>query len=105
MTLLKVQADLNAGDEFTALGTNVQAEAGTDGPFVVNEFNLSIRGTWVGTITLQRSFDLGANWEDIRTFTSNFEGRDCELELKVKYRAGFKTGDFTSGIATVRISQ
>lgn len=72
---------------------------------VTGLFNLSITGIWVGTITIQRSFDSGTVWKDVNTFTANTEAMDIEPEGVVVWRAGFKTGQYTSGTANVRISQ
>ena len=67
-------------------------------------FNVSISGTWAGTITLQRSFD-GQNWYDVWQFTANDQKVGDDPEENIHYRLGFKTGDYTSGSALVRISQ
>ena len=67
--------------------------------------NLSISGTWVATVTLQRSFDGGTTWVDVETFGSNYEARIWEPEDGVIYRIGVKTGDFTSGTVKVRLSK
>lgn len=65
-------------------------------------FNLSIWGTFVATVTLQRSFDNGQTWLDVATYTAPKEdtGMDPEGNL---LRVGVKTGDFTSGTVNVRI--
>ena len=67
--------------------------------------NLSITGTWEGTVTLQRSFDEGENWYDVDEFTSNIQTSLVDYELGVRYRAGIKTSDYTSGTASVRLSK
>ena len=69
-------------------------------------FNLSISGTWVGTITVQRSFDLGSTWLDVDTFTVNTEeyGLEPEHTNPVYYRIGAKANAFTSGSANLRLS-
>lgn len=74
----------------------------TDKIQVVGHFNLSISGTWAATVTVQRSWD-GTNWFDVDTFTSNYEGVGFDAE-EVWYRAGVKTGEFTSGTVVLRIS-
>jgi hypothetical protein len=66
--------------------------------------SLSISGTWVATVTLQRSFD-GTNWFDIDSWTSNIETFFTEPSAEVQTRLGVKTGDFTSGTVAVRLSQ
>lgn len=75
----------------------------TDKQQVIGHFNLSISGTWAATVTVQRSWD-GSNWFDVDTFTSNYEGVGFDAE-EVYYRAGVKTGDFTSGTVVLRISE
>jgi len=81
------------------------ANTWTDPVPILGPFNLSLSGTWAGTITLQRTFDGGTTWRDVATYTANIEDAGHEPELGVLYRAGFKTGEYTSGTAIVRISQ
>lgn len=66
--------------------------------------NVSISGTWSGTVTLQRSFDSGSTWVDVETFTANDEGYLYDKERGILYRIGIKTGEYTSGTAVVRLS-
>ena len=68
-------------------------------------FNLSITGTWVGTVTVQRSFDGGTNWVDVENYTSNVQDVGYEAEENIFYRVGIKTGNYTSGTAVCRIGQ
>ncbi len=68
-------------------------------------YNLSLSGTWVATVHLQRSFDNGTNWMDIDSYTANTELVGHEPELGILYRAGVKTGNYTSGTVVIRISQ
>jgi len=69
-------------------------------------FNLSISGTWTGTVTLQRSFDKGTTWLDVGSYASNVESNaEFEAETGVYYRAGFKTSNYSNGTAVIRISQ
>lgn len=75
---------------------------------VTRNFSYQITGTFVGTITLERSFDEGANWEDsgisstIPVAPTIFnDGLDNQV---VRYRIGIKTGDYTSGTADVSLS-
>jgi hypothetical protein len=74
----------------------------TDKLQVVGHFNLSISGTWAATVTVQRSWN-GTDWFDVDTFTANYEGVGFDAE-EVFYRAGVKTGDFTSGTVVIRLS-
>lgn len=104
--LALVSADLDAQDLFTTDENNVtQTAAGTKGIRIKSFFNLSISGTWSGTLTIQRSFDNGVTWLDIRNYSTNVEDYDREIESGVIYRIGFKTGNYTSGTASVRISR
>lgn len=77
----------------------------TDAAEIVGYFNISISGTWDGTVTAQRSFDEGSTWFDVSTWTANTEEYGFEPERGVQYRAGIKTGQFGSGTVVVRISQ
>lgn len=67
-------------------------------------FPMRIRGTWVGTITLQRSDDDGVTYDDVETWSSNAVRIVTEPYAGgAHYRIGFKTGDYTSGTAEVRL--
>ena len=70
-------------------------------------FNLSISGTWAGTITVQRSWDSGDTWLDVDTFIANTEeyGLEPEWTHIVLYRIGAKTDALTSGSAILRLSK
>ncbi len=67
--------------------------------------NVSVSGTWAGTIVLQRSFNAGSTWVDVASYTANTEGVIESVEDKVRWRVGFKTGAYTSGTAVCRLSQ
>lgn len=66
---------------------------------------LTITGTWAGTVTLQRSFGVSGNWVDVATYTVNASTTlDDTLDNQiVYYRLGIKTGNYTSGTATVQL--
>lgn len=66
-------------------------------------FNLSIWGTFSASVVVQRSFD-GTTWLDVATFTSPTEEAGFE-PTGADYRAGVKTGAYSSGTVNVRISQ
>ncbi len=68
------------------------------------QYAMRIRGTWSGTITLQRSDDGGTNWDDIEQFSTN--QLRVVLEPSVSggtWRIGFKSGEHSSGTAEVRL--
>ena len=87
--MAKVTASLSAQNTFT------------DSIDLVGHFNLSISGTFVATVTVQRSFD-NTNWFDVDTFTSPTETYGFDPS-QVYYRAGIKTGAYTSGTAVISI--
>lgn len=69
-------------------------------------FTVSLTGTWVATVTLQRSFDDGASWIDVTTYTVNTsttysDGLDNQIVL---YRIGVKTGAYTSGTVAATLA-
>jgi len=76
----------------------------TDSLELKGHFNISLSGTWVGTLTVQRSFDSGSTWFDVKTFTQNAQEYGYEPEGGIYYRAGVKTGEYTSGTVVVRLS-
>ena len=69
-------------------------------------FNLSLSGTWVATVYVQRKFSYDdTTWMDVESFTSNGEYSGYEYEDDVQWRFGVKIGDYTSGTVVARISQ
>jgi len=64
-------------------------------------YNLSIWGTFVATIELQRSFDDGATWLVAKQVTTPFEGVGIEVEAGVLYRVSVVS--YTSGIVNYRL--
>jgi len=75
----------------------------TDAVRLSGYFNISISGTFSATVFVQRSPD-NANWYDVSSFTTAFEGTGFEPEL-IWYRVGVKTGGYTSGTAVVRLGR
>lgn len=69
-------------------------------------FTITITGTWVGTATLQRSVGNDTTWEDTTTtYTANTSTTYADqLDNQIVYfRIGFKTGNYTSGTATMTL--
>lgn len=83
----------------------------TDPIAIAGQFNVSISGTFAGTVTLQRKFPGETDWFDINSWTATFEGWDVEPTSRttipevVSYRLGFKSGNFSSGSAKCRVGQ
>ena len=69
------------------------------------QFSISIAGTWVATVTLQRSTD-DATWEEVKTYTANTTEsyNDALDNVEYYYRIGVKTGEFTSGAISLTLS-
>lgn len=68
-------------------------------------FNVSVGGSgWVATVTIQRSFDGGTSWRDVKRLTEPAELADEEAETLL-YRVGCKSGEFVSGSIPCRISR
>ena len=70
-------------------------------------FSFNITGTWVGTLTLQRSFTgPTTGFSDYLPYTANQTGVVITDGLNneiVWYRIGFKSGQYTSGTASINI--
>lgn len=66
------------------------------------KFTFSLRGAWAGTVKVQRSYDQGETWGDVKSYTVNAEETGDEGEGAL-YRAIFSTA--TSGQASVRFGQ
>ena len=94
-----VEADVTAENNFTS--TIRITGAGTDRAFTI------VRdGTWVATVTLQRSLtaDTGP-WTDVATYTTaaTISFNDALDNQVGWYRIGVKTGDFTSGTVELQL--
>lgn len=77
----------------------------------IGKFNVVLRGTFVGTVAIERSFDAGSNWGTISrdsagtaaTYTAP-AGLICEeVEADTLYRLNCSA--YTSGTVTYRVSQ
>ncbi|HEX5461883.1 MAG TPA: hypothetical protein VFX20_18105 [Steroidobacteraceae bacterium] len=71
------------------------------------QLTITISGTWVGTLSLQYSFNPDGPWADQGdTYTANqslltfSDGNDNQ---DIYYRIGFKSGAYTSGTAVVQL--
>lgn len=95
--------------QITSVGQTVSASINADNTFTnsirvtgvttARGFTVVLSGTWTATVTLQRSFDDGASWVDVQTWTVNTSGtfNDGLDNQVILYRIGVKTGDFTVG--------
>lgn len=64
---------------------------------------LEIRGTWVGTVYLQRRQTSSGTWADVRSFTSNTVRGWTDSIQQGQYRVGMKQGGYTSGSCIVTL--
>ena len=93
-------ASISAENTFT---TGIEIMAAIAGEY--NRINLSISGTFVATVIVQRSFaDAPTTWFDVETFTAPVQRVIETFEKGVQWRAGVKTSDFTSGPVELRFS-
>jgi hypothetical protein len=69
-------------------------------------FNLTITGTWAGTVTLQRSVGAVGAWTDVESHTTNQNKNydDTFDNQIIYYRIGIKTGEYTSGTAVCSLT-
>lgn len=87
---------LNQSASLTANNTGI-------GPLVVNDaklYSISLSGTFTATISLQRTFDNGATWVTIKTYTAAAEetgqvAEACQVRLQCTA--------YTSGTAVCRL--
>ncbi len=68
------------------------------------KFDVSVSGTFVGTVTVQRSWDDGVTWVDCADYTTPTETFGEQITNNILYRIGCQTGNFTSGTMVVRLS-
>jgi len=74
----------------------------TDAMKVSGPFDVSISGTFSGTVTVQRSYD-NSTWKDVENFTAPIECYGFQPEI-AWCRIGIKTGAYTNGTAVVSLA-
>lgn len=88
----RVELDISAEDQWTGdiRVTGIEAS---------RNISLVLAGTWVGTVTLQRSIGETGAWVDVTTYTGNTTTtyNDALDNQIIYYRIGVKTGAYTSG--------
>jgi hypothetical protein len=69
-------------------------------------FTYALTGTWVGTVTIQKSVGDTGSWTDYTTYTSNATANiDDGLDnSEVYYRIGIDHDDYTSGTANLSLT-
>ena len=100
---MKVTAAITEQNTFTDA---IVAAENYEGAKIFGNITLSISGTFVATVTLQIAFDGGTDWIDTG---ETWEVPATKIincyESGVSFRAGVKTGDFSSGTVNVRLSK
>lgn len=93
----------NVSSEFTPKELRTAA---ADRPVKASQegfFNISLSGTWAGTIALERKYSSTDAFKEVTTWTANVEGQREEREAGVAYRLKMKA--YTSGTPTYRLSK
>lgn len=69
-------------------------------------FGITVSGVWLGTVTLQRSVGVPGVWVDLVSYSTNQSTtlNDALDNQIIYYRIGIKTGNYTSGTATVTLT-
>ena len=73
--------------------------------FKTGLFSVDVLGDFVGTVTLQKSYDGGRTWEDVDKFVKPISTCGTNSESYTYYRMGGHTGDYLSGTLYARIGQ
>lgn len=115
----KVVAGLAGSGTFTTpievTGISDQEITGTTLPYNDRDWSYTVSGTWVGTLSVQRSFDSATEGykafryavnETATAVPSNgsYSNKDYDDNAIIWYRIGFKEGDYTSGEADITIT-
>jgi hypothetical protein len=90
-------ASITAENTFT---DGVKSIGGYDGE---RDIAVSISGTFVATVYIQRSLDGGVTYNDLETFYSSPTEVNVIATRDAYYRAGVKTGGYTSGTVEVKV--
>ena len=93
---VSVTADITAQNTFTDSLTINPASSGA-----TTRVSISVSNTFSGTVTFQRRLD-SSNWRDVKNWTTVAEETYITDE-KVDIRIGIKTGNYSSGTATLRL--
>lgn len=87
-------------------GSHVSIGGGTSGNILCGStWKIITHGTWTGWVKVQISYDNGATWQDLRTYTSNGDYNPTESgsvdELAVvRVTAGVSSGSLTADLTT-----
>jgi hypothetical protein len=98
-------ANIAAQNTFTS-EIRVSGLASHNGTASSRGFTIDVSGTFVATVTLQRSIGVVGSWTDVESYagptSKTFDdGLDNQI---IYYRLGIKTGNYTSGTATCALN-
>lgn len=104
--LFRIQSDGQSATASISAANNFSSDIQVTGIGESRRFTITITGTWVATVTLQRSIGVTGSWSDVANYTTNqaityADGLDNQT---VFYRIGIKTGNYTSGTAVCTLS-
>lgn len=97
--LWRVGADLTQADSFTGAGASAGSVTVDQGETIL----LHLSGTWVGTCTLERSFDGGTTWVSYIAYTANTSFELTSLQDDARYRWNMTA--YTSGTCAARVTK
>lgn len=105
--MVSVTTDITGAGQFTSSISPAKAHAAhrssRDGYLNVSVVENS---SWSATVVLQRSFDGGANWHDVKEYTGPTETSITDPEDGVLYRIGIPSdGTYSSGTIPVRLGK
>ena len=97
--LFKLTGDINVTDSFSSVTDSSSYQDLDTGESLV----CSLSGTWVGTMTLQRSYDGGSTWVDYAAYTTNTTFEVIALQDAMQYRWSMTA--WTSGTCNARLTK
>jgi len=86
-------------------GSNSWTETQTVGGHLGGPVMISTYGTWVGTLTIRIQLDGSDRWVEVRQITVDEEIPEPNIPYNTKVEVGFKSGEYTSGIAEIQFTR
>ena len=90
-----------------SVSKTISADPGADSFSITARFegdcNISVRGTFDATVKVQKSYDDGSTWIDVKTYSESVETLWREPRGDFMWRIGIENGDYTSGTVTMRL--
>lgn len=104
-TLIRIRSSGQSVSAAIAAANTFTSTIQVTGTGESRRFAVILTGTWVATVTLQRSVGVVGNWVDVATYTTNQATTYADTldNQDVFYRIGIKTGQYTSGTVTATL--